>query len=71
MNKSIPKKVLRIVLLDAFGIPSDLFALILGVYSMIDMLDTTLNVTGDVIVASIVDEIINSTSAKKQGTRNN
>ena len=51
-----------IVLLDSFGIPSELFALILGVYSMIDMLDTTLNVTGDVIVASIVDEIINGTT---------
>lgn len=44
------------VVLAAFNIPVEGFAIVLGVYSMIDMLDTTLNVTGDVICTLATDK---------------
>lgn len=44
------------VVLIAFNIPVEMFAIVMGLYSLIDMLDTTVNVTGDVITAIVVDK---------------
>lgn len=46
--------VMLVIILEAVGIPSSGLALILGVDRILDMLRTTLNVTGDAVVATIV-----------------
>ena len=46
--------VMLVIILEAIGIPIAGIALILGVDRILDMCRTTLNVTGDAVVASIV-----------------
>ncbi len=48
--------VMLIMVLSSVGIPSEGLALILGIDRPLDMLRTAVNVTGDMAVASIVDE---------------
>jgi Na+/H+-dicarboxylate symporter len=48
--------VVMTMVLTAVGIPAEGMALILGVDRPLDMLRTSVNVTGDVTVASIVDK---------------
>lgn len=45
------------IVLAAFNIPVEYFAIVIGLYSLIDMLDTTLNVTGDVVTSIVVDKV--------------
>lgn len=45
------------ILLATFNIPIEMFAIVLGLYSVVDMLDTTLNVTGDVVTSIVVQKI--------------
>ena len=49
--------VMLVIILEAIGIPIAGIALILGVDRILDMCRTTLNVTGDAVVASIVSAI--------------
>lgn len=46
------------IVLSTFGIPVEYFAIVLGLYGMIDMLDTTLNVTGDIVCSIMVDRVL-------------
>ena len=48
--------VMLMIVLDSVGIPIEGMALILGIDRPLDMLRTVVNVTGDMTVASIVDE---------------
>ncbi len=48
--------VMLIIVLNSVGIPVEGLALILGVDRLLDMLRTVVNVTGDVVVASIVEK---------------
>ena len=48
--------VILTMVLSSVGIPADGLALILGVDSPLDMLRTSVNVTGDATVASIIDK---------------
>ena len=45
------------ILLATFNIPIEMFAIVLGLYSVIDMFDTTLNVTGDVVTSIVVQKV--------------
>lgn len=45
------------IVLAAFNIPIEYFAIVIGLYSLIDMLDTTLNVTGDIVTSIVVDKV--------------
>jgi len=46
--------IMLVIILEAVGVPSDGIALILGVDRILDMMRTTINVTGDATVAVIV-----------------
>ena len=46
--------VMLVIILEAVGVPSAGIALILGVDRILDMLRTTVNVTGDATVAVII-----------------
>ena len=48
--------VMLMIVLDSVGIPIEGLALILGIDRPLDMLRTVVNVTGDMTVASVVDE---------------
>ena len=53
--------IMLVIILEAVGVPSEGIALILGVDRILDMMRTTINVTGDatvaVIIASIEDQL--------------
>lgn len=46
------------ILLATFNIPIEMFAIVLGLYSIVDMLDTTLNVTGDIVTSIVVQKLL-------------
>jgi proton glutamate symport protein len=46
--------IMLVVILESIGVPSDGIALILGVDRILDMCRTTINVTGDATVATVV-----------------
>ena len=46
--------IMLVIILEAVGVPSDGIALILGVDRILDMMRTTINVTGDATIAVIV-----------------
>lgn len=46
------------IILSAFNIPVEYFSIIIGLYSVIDMLDTTVNVTGDIITTIFLEKKI-------------
>ena len=46
--------IMLVIILEAVGVPSEGIALILGVYRILDMMRTTINVTGDATVAVII-----------------
>ena len=48
--------VMLVIILESVGVPSAGIALILGVDRILDMLRTTVNVTGDATVAVIIAE---------------
>ena len=43
-------------MLESIGVPAEGMALILGVDRFLDMCRTTLNVSGDLVIAQLVDE---------------
>tara|TARA_B100000003_G_C10913466_1_gene364201 strand:+ start:446 stop:1738 length:1293 start_codon:yes stop_codon:yes gene_type:complete len=46
--------IMLVIILEAVGVPSDGIALILGVDRILDMMRTTINVTGDATIAVII-----------------
>ena len=46
--------IMLVIILEAVGVPSEGIALILGVDRILDMMRTTINVTGDATVAVII-----------------
>ena len=53
---------LIMILLQTVGIPPEGLGLILGVDRLLDMCRTTLNVSGDLVIAALVSDITNSTA---------
>jgi Na+/H+-dicarboxylate symporter len=46
--------IMLVIILESVGVPAAGIALILGVDRLLDMLRTTINVTGDAVVATVV-----------------
>jgi Na+/H+-dicarboxylate symporter len=51
--------VMLIIVLNSVGVPSEGLALIIAIDRPLDMLRTTINVTGDAVVASIIQHFDN------------
>jgi len=54
-----------VIILEAVGVPSAGIALILGVDRILDMVRTTINVTGDATVAVIIADSENQLKSAK------
>ena len=54
-----------VIILEAVGVPSAGIALILGVDRILDMVRTTINVTGDATVAVIIADSENQLKSPK------
>ena len=57
--------VMLVIILEAVGVPSAGIALILGVDRILDMVRTTINVTGDATVAVIIADSENQLKSPK------
>lgn len=64
-NTGIPNSmfIMVLVMLSTFGLPLD-FMSIMGIYPIIDSITTTCNVTGDNVVAAIIDQTEKQKAAK-------
>lgn len=56
---------LIMILIQQIGIPAEGMGLILGVDRLLDMCRTTLNVSGDLVIAALVDQTVSNTSCEK------
>ena len=52
------------IIMNSVGVPPEGIALILGVDRFLDMCRTTLNVSGDLVIAALVDEPVTTASGK-------
>ena len=48
--------VMLVIVLNSIGVPSEGIALIFAVDRLLDMFRTTVNVTGDMVVATLIQE---------------
>ncbi|MCX7605868.1 MAG: dicarboxylate/amino acid:cation symporter [Bacteroidia bacterium] len=56
--------------LPAFGIPGGAIALIYGIDRLLDMLRTTLNVYGDIVIASYLNRLYHGNTSDQRGHQN-
>lgn len=53
------------IIFDAVGLPMEGIAIIFGIDRILDMLRTTVNITGDLVVSAAIDESENKADAKR------